>query len=108
MKNEEADVVVIGGGIMGCSIAYELLKRSRSVILLEKGYVGCEGSGRNGGGVRQQNRDPEELRIAMEATKIWKRMKEELEWDVEYRQTGNLHLIASDTELEKFRGKRRN
>lgn len=105
MRYEEADVVVIGGGIMGCSISYELLKRSRSVILLERGFIGGEASGRNGGGVRQQNRDPAELPLAMEAVKIWNNMKEELEWDVEYRRNGNLHVITGQDELKKFEEK---
>ena len=43
----EAAVVVVGGGIMGCSTAYELAKKGQSVILLEKGFVGAEASGRN-------------------------------------------------------------
>lgn len=91
----EADVVVIGGGIMGCCTAYELAKKERSVILIEKGFVGGEASGRNGGGVRQQKRDPAELPLAIESVKIWKGLKEELEWDLEYHQGGNLHVLSN-------------
>ena len=91
---KEADVVIIGGGIMGCSTAYELAKRKRSVIVLERGFVGGEASGRSAGGVRQQKRDPAELPLAMESVKIWERMKEELDWDIEYNQGGNLHIVG--------------
>jgi sarcosine oxidase subunit beta len=89
----EAAVVVVGGGIMGCAAAYELAKKGQSVILLEKGFVGAEASGRNGGGVRQQKRDPAELPLAMESVKIWQGLQEELEWELEYRQGGNLHIL---------------
>ena len=56
MNFKEADVIIIGGGIAGCSIAYRLAEKGRHVILLEKGRVGEEASGRAGGMVRQQHR----------------------------------------------------
>ena len=91
----EAAVVVIGGGIMGCSAAYELAKKGQSVILLEKGFIGAEASGRNGGGVRQQKRDPAELPLAIESVKIWQGLQEELQWEFEYQQGGNLHILRN-------------
>jgi choline dehydrogenase-like flavoprotein len=39
---EKADVLIIGGGIMGCSLAYRLAKRKKSVILVERSHVGAE------------------------------------------------------------------
>ena len=58
MKNN-AEVVIIGGGIIGCATAYYLAKEGVSVIVLEKSdYIGNGGSSRNGGGVRQSGRDP--------------------------------------------------
>jgi sarcosine oxidase subunit beta len=98
----EAAVVVVGGGIMGCATAYELAKKGRSVVLLEKGFVGAEASGRNGGGVRQQKRDPAELPLAMESVKIWQGLHEELEWDLEYRQSGNLHILGNPDRYDFF------
>jgi sarcosine oxidase subunit beta len=98
----EAAVVVIGGGIMGCSTAYELAKKGQSVILLEKGFVGAEASGRNGGGVRQQKRDPAELPLAMESVKIWQGLHAELEWDLEYRQGGNIHILGNPDRYDFF------
>lgn len=57
MKNN-AEVVIIGGGIIGCATAYYLAKEGVSVIVLEKSdYIGNGGSSRNGGGVRQSGRD---------------------------------------------------
>ncbi len=103
MDGFTADVIVIGGGIAGSSIAFRLAGKGHSVILLEKGRVGEEASGRNGGGVRQQDRDPAELPLAMEAVKLWANMKDELDWDVGYRREGNLHYAHSPEKLAAFR-----
>ena len=57
-----ADVIIIGGGIIGCATAYYLAKKNVSVIVLEKDKsIGNGGSSRNGGGVRQSGRDIREL-----------------------------------------------
>ena len=101
--NNSADTIVIGGGIVGSSIALRLAGRGQSVILLEKGRVGEEASGRNGGGVRQQDRDPAELPLAMEAIKIWADMKDELDWDVGYRRGGNVMIARSEKQFESLR-----
>jgi len=102
MNVKEADIVIIGGGIIGCSIALRLAEKGLNVILLEKGLVGEEASGRNGGGVRQQNRHPAELPLAMASVKMWRTMKEELDWDVGYRVNGNLRLVTSEEEYDTF------
>ena len=103
MTCQLSDIIVLGGGITGCCLAYELKKKSFSVTLLEKETIGAAASGRNGGGVRQQNRVPEELPLAMVAVKVWREITESLSIDVEYRQTGNLMLILSEDEIERYR-----
>lgn len=75
----EADVVVIGAGIIGTSAAYELARRGVSVALLDKGIVGAEQSGRNWGWVRQQNRDIFELPLAMRSVRRWSELRDELQ-----------------------------
>ena len=63
----KTDVVIIGGGIVGCAAAYYLARQGRQVTLLEKDPgVGLQASGRNGGGVRQQGRTAA-LPLAMES-----------------------------------------
>jgi len=102
MTDKSTDVVVIGGGIAGTSTAYRLAEKGLRVTLLEKEGVGEKASGRAGGGVRQQNRHPAELPLAMAAVKIWAQMADELDCDVDYRRCGNLRLFSSRKELEAF------
>ncbi len=98
MIYNDADVIVIGGGIAGSSTALSLAEKGRTVILLEKGRVGEEASGRCAGGVRQQNRNVAELPLAMESIKIWADMINELEYDVGYRRSGNLQIAMTPDE----------
>ena len=70
-----ADVVVIGGGIVGCSAAWFLARRGRAVVLCEKGRIAGEQSGRNWGWVRQQGRSPVELPLMMRSLAIWKDLR---------------------------------
>lgn len=89
-----ADVIIIGSGIIGCAAAYNLAKQGVSVLVLESSAnIGNGGSVRNGGGVRQSGRDPRELPLIMYSIKnIWPKLSEMLDTDVEYHQQGNLRL----------------
>ncbi|MEA4932138.1 MAG: FAD-binding oxidoreductase [Lawsonibacter sp.] len=99
-----ADVIVIGAGIMGNATAYQLAKAGYQVIVLEKGdVVGDGGSSRNGGGVRQSARDVRELPLAIYGVEhLWPTLGEELGFDVEYRQKGNLRLAKDEAGIEKL------
>lgn len=101
-----ADVIIIGGGIIGNSTAYYLAKKGCSVIVLEKSdYIGNGGSSRNGGGVRQSGRDKRELPLAMYGVKnLWPTLSEELEMDVEYYQEGNIRLGKTDGHIKILDG----
>ena len=91
----KTDVVIIGGGIVGCSTAYYLAKKGRKVTLLEKeAGVGLEASGRCACGVRQQGRTAG-LPLAMAAVRLWATLSQELNCDLEYVRTGNLKIILS-------------
>lgn len=96
------DVLIIGGGIMGCSLAYRLAQRGTSVLIIERTTCGSEASGRNSSGVRAQMRDPKELILAMESIKMWEHLSEELDFDVEYRQIGNLSMAYTKERMDEF------
>lgn len=97
-----ADVIIVGGGIIGCGTAYYLAKKGFSVIVLEgSDYIGEGGSGRNGGGVRQSGRDPRELPMVMWGIRnLWPFLSDELEVDTEYTQKGNLRLGKNEVHLK--------
>lgn len=100
-KNE-ADVVIIGSGVIGNAVAYYLAKEGYSVIVLEKGDdIGDGGSTRNGGGVRQSGRHPAELPLAMYGVQhLWPNLSEELGTNIEYYQEGNLRMGKNDEHLK--------
>ena len=95
-----AQVVIVGSGLVGCSAAYYLCKHGIQPIVLEKKEIGHGGSSRNAGGVRQSARDPRELPMAMYAVEnIWPGLSEELGIDIEYRQKGNLRLAKTSENM---------
>lgn len=101
-----ADVIIIGSGIVGNSAAYYLAKKGKSVIVLESDKsIGYGSSSRNGGGVRQSGRDPRELPYAIYGIKnIWPTLSEELGVDVEYYQKGNLRLALNEQHINILKG----
>ena len=106
IQNTACDVIVIGGGVIGCATAYNLAKKGRSVTVLDREpNIGEGASSRNGGGVRQSGRDGRELPLAMYAVEnMWPGLSDELGADVEYVKKGNLRLGKTEAHLEKLRG----
>ncbi|HEX9858381.1 MAG TPA: FAD-binding oxidoreductase [Paracoccaceae bacterium] len=92
---EAADVVVIGGGIVGVCAAYYLARRGVKVALIEKGRIGAEQSSRNWGWCRQQNRDARELPMATTSLALWDAMSGDIGEDPGFRRCG-LHYLSND------------
>jgi len=97
-----ADVVVIGGGIIGISTAWFLARQGVDVVVCEKGVVAGEQSGRNWGWVRQQGRDTRELPMAMAANRIWRTLEDDIGERVGFRQGGCLFVARKEAELGAF------
>jgi sarcosine oxidase subunit beta len=95
--------VIIGGGVMGCSIAYNLAREGLKPVVIEKSDIGGEASGANGGGVRQSARNLKEMPLAIESIQIYGQLHEELGMDLEYVREGNLRLCTSEEELDTMR-----
>lgn len=102
MTTRTADVVIVGGGIVGCAAAYYLARRGVRPLLLERREVGGAQSGRNWGFVRQQGRDAAELPLMVASNALWRGIEAELGEDVEWVQGGNLKLAESETRLRAF------
>lgn len=104
MMKRKANIVVIGGGISGLSIAYNLAKLGmQDVVVVEKSYLGSGSTGKCGTGIRQQFTTKEHIILMKESVKLWKSLSEELGIDVGYRQTGYIWLIRNNDELKLFR-----
>ncbi len=93
-----ADVVIIGGGIMGLSVAYNLAKRNvfRDIVVLERGYLCGGASGRNGGGVRAQWSSETNIRLMRASLDICRAFAREHKINTWMRQGGYLFLARSE------------
>src|SRR5436189_5937474 len=98
----DADVVVVGAGIVGCATAYFLARRGARVVVLERGPAPGEQSRKTWGFVGQQGRDPLEMPLVMEANRLWRGLQRELGADIEWVQGGNLALAADDTRMARL------
>lgn len=100
-----ADVVVIGGGVMGASAAYHLAKCGiKNVVLLEKEeFFGTGATGRCAGGVRYQFSTEINVRLSLESLPMIERFKEEIGQDVSYRQCGYLLVATDEKDAAAFR-----
>ncbi len=97
-----ADVVVIGGGIIGVATAYELARKRLAVVLIEKGRIAAEQSSRNWGWCRQQLRDPRELPLIKFGMERWGGLAAEIGADVGFRRTGITYATTDPSELAEW------
>jgi sarcosine oxidase subunit beta len=96
------EVVVIGSGVIGSSIAYHLARQGRRVLVIERSTPAVEpaASWASAGGVRRQGRDPAEALLAIESIDRWPSLTEELGADLGYHGGGNLYVGEGDREAE--------
>lgn len=88
-----ADVVIIGGGIVGVCTALELARSGAKVVLCEKGRIGGEASGRAVGWIDNQLFSPAKIEITVAAKRLWAKLAQELGPDLGYRQCGLLTIL---------------
>jgi sarcosine oxidase, subunit beta len=101
-RSMKTDVVIIGGGLVGCAAAYYLARKGIKATVIEKNPgVGLEASGVNGGGVRQHGRKAT-LPLAMASVRLWGNLAKELDCDLEYIRTGNINVAIHESTTSLF------
>src|SRR5919197_4151193 len=100
-----ADVVIIGGGCMGASVAYHLTRRGLTdVVLVEREkLLGTGSTGRNAGGVRHQFSNPANIRLSIESIRLLERFADEVGHTIDFHQDGYLFLLSAPSSVETFR-----
>lgn len=95
------DVLVIGGGIIGLSTAYYLLKSGKRVVLIEKNHIGSGASGACDDMILLQSKKPGILlEMAMESLEMYKSLSSELEADLGFERRGGMILIEDGKQLD--------
>ncbi len=100
-----AEVVIIGGGVMGTSTAYHLaLKGCRNVLLLEReSFFGIQATGKCAGGIRYQFGTEINVRLSLLSLPMLDRFEEELGQPIDLRYCGYLFLLTNERDVAVFR-----
>lgn len=104
LVDERADVVIVGGGAMGASIAWHLAELGvTDVVLLERETLGSGSTRASAGGIRTQFSDELNIRIALRSLAELERFDERFGVDIGLQQHGYLFLLDSSEDVEQFR-----
>lgn len=95
----QADVIIVGAGIMGSASAFFLRRRGLSVLLLERDQVGRFASGTNFGNVRRQGRYLSQVALATRSRGIWGRLPELIGDDLEFIPGGHLRVVYDPSRI---------
>src|ERR1700716_2331865 len=99
---ETADVVIAGGGIMGCALAYQLAKRDVDVVVLERQTLGSQSTGKCAGGVRQQFSMEANMRLQRMSVRMFEGFEQETGHPADFHQIGYLFVLTLPQHVEDF------
>ena len=100
MNARTADVVIIGGGLHGCSAALHLAVAGVRAIVIEKNYVGRHASGVNAGGVRTLSRHEAEIPLALSALELWHHIGNLVDDDCGFESYGQIRVAENAVDAE--------
>ena len=99
---QHADVVVVGGGAVGTSIAFHLAEAGVDVCLLERDSLSSGSTSRAAGGIRTQFSDPLNIAIGLRSVDAFERFAERPGGDIDFHQVGYLFLLDRAEDVERF------
>jgi sarcosine oxidase, subunit beta len=97
------DVIVIGGGLHGCSTALHLARRGLKALVIEKDHVGRHASGVNAGGVRRLGRHVAEIPLSVASMELWHSIRDLVDDECGFESHGQIKVAESEDELEVLR-----
>ncbi len=99
------DVVIVGGGVIGASIAYHLTRRGvKSVVVLERDVLGSGSTSKNAGGIRMQFSSEINVRLSQRSIPRFEAFADEMGIDIAFQQVGYLFLITEERDVAPFEG----
>ena len=104
-----ADVVIVGGGCMGASVAYHLAERGvTDVVLIEREpQLGTRSTGRNAGGFRHQFSHPANIELSKESIALFANFEDAVGYPIDFWPDGYLFLLSSPSERRRVPEERR-
>jgi sarcosine oxidase, subunit beta len=99
---ESADVVIVGGGVVGTSAAFHLAEAGAKVVLLERDQLGSGSTSKAAGGFRTQFSDPLNIEIARRSAAAFRAFDTRPGWDIGLHEVGYLFLFSTEEQVEAF------
>ncbi len=100
----DADIVIVGAGVIGCSLAFHLAQlRAGPIVVLDRGTIGQGATAACAGGVRAQFSTEINIRMGLEAKRMLERFPAEVGRSADFRRVGYLFLLVTDDEYLFFR-----
>jgi sarcosine oxidase subunit beta len=99
---DSASVVIVGGGVIGTSVAFHLAEAGVDVVLLERDQLGSGSTCRAAGGVRAQFSDALNIEIAQRSLRAFREFARRPGWEIDFNQVGYLFVLSRESDVAIF------